>query len=121
MAYDEPAHLPTVRAFAQTHAVKFGLAPDQADRLVLAVSELVTNTLQHTDGGGEVRIGTDGESVTCDVIDSGPMRTFGRTMPAPHSEGGRGLAIVERLCDEVTAFADGAGSTIVRLRFAIEA
>lgn len=118
IAYSEPAHLPVVRAFVHARARALGLAAEPSDLLTLAVSELVTNTLQHTTGGGEVRIWADEERLTCDVVDSGPMRTFGRVMPAADAERGRGLAIVERLCDEVTAIA-AQGCTVVRLRFAM--
>ncbi len=117
-AYREAAQLSAVRAFVHARAVRSGLSPDQAARLGLAVSELVTNTLQHTTGGGTVRIWADRHHLTCDVIDSGPLPTFGRTMPPPQAVRGRGLALVERLCDEVAAI-DGVDCTIVRLRFAI--
>ncbi|MEU4621872.1 ATP-binding protein [Actinoplanes sp. NPDC023801] len=116
ITYHQADDLPLVRAFAQRHAENLGLGPDQVMSLVIAVSELVTNTLQHTSGGGRVRIWTDNGRVICDVIDHGPMRAFGRPMPAPDADRGRGLAIVERLCGPVDAIA-GEEGTIVRLRF----
>ncbi|MEU4426573.1 ATP-binding protein [Actinoplanes sp. NPDC024001] len=118
-AYHDPADLPTVRTFVYAHALKAGLTTERAGCLTLAVSELVTNTLQHTSGGGEVRIWTDGGRLHCDVIDGGPLRAFGRTMPAADAVGGRGLAIVERLCDEVRAIAVD-GGTVVRMAFVID-
>ena len=119
MAYREPGDLPRVRAFAQQQAERFGLAPEQAASLTIAVSELVTNTLQHTTGGGEVRIRVDHDWLTCDVVDGGPLRVFGRPMPAADAIRGRGLAIVERVCDEVSAIS-GTDGTTVRMRFAID-
>ena len=118
MAYSEPDHLPAVRAFTQTRAEALGLGPDQVTSLLIAVSELVTNTLQHTTGGGTVRIWAEDGLVTCDVLDGGPMRSFGRRMPAADADRGRGLVIVERLCDQVSAIAGSHGTT-VRLRFAL--
>jgi len=116
MSYTAADDLPAVRAFTQRHAAHLGLDPEQIMSLTIAVSELVTNTLQHTTGGGRVRIWAEDGQVVCDIIDGGPMRAFGRRMPAADADRGRGLAIVERLCDQVSAIADGEG-TIVRLRF----
>jgi serine/threonine-protein kinase RsbW len=119
MAYHEAEDLPRVRAFTQRRAEQLGLTPDQVMSLTIAVSELVTNTLQHTSGGGLVRIGAENAHVTCEVVDHGPIPAFGRPMPAPDAHRGRGLAIVERLCSQVDAIA-GEEGTIIRLRFEIE-
>ncbi|WP_327037667.1 ATP-binding protein [Micromonospora maris] len=118
MPYRVVDDLPLVRAFVREQAHRLGLTADSTDALALAVNELVTNTLQHTSGGGQVRIWYDDASVYCEVVDSGPMRTVRRAMPTPDAERGRGLAIVARICDEVTAYAEP-GGTIVRLRFAV--
>ncbi|MFC4069962.1 ATP-binding protein [Actinoplanes subglobosus] len=118
MGYHQAQDLPGVRAFAQRRSERLGLAPDQVMSLTIAVSELVTNTLQHTSGGGRVWIRAEDGYVVCDVIDGGPMRAFGRPMPTPEARRGRGLAIVERLCDQVDAIAAAEG-TIVRMRFGI--
>jgi serine/threonine-protein kinase RsbW len=118
MAYSTADHLPAIRAFAQRQAEHLGLAPERTVSLIIAVSELATNTLQHTSGGGLIRIWADNDQFTCDVIDGGPLRSFGRQMPAADADRGRGLAIVERLCDQVSAVASAEG-TLVRLRFAL--
>jgi anti-sigma regulatory factor (Ser/Thr protein kinase) len=116
MSYDEPGDLAGVRAFVRARAGDLGLPASRADLLSLAVSELATNTLQHTAGGGLVRLLVEPGRVLCDVIDQGPLRTFGRAMPAADAVRGRGLAIVERICDDVgIAAVDGA--TRVRLMF----
>jgi serine/threonine-protein kinase RsbW len=115
--YNGAEDLPKVRAFVRERARSFGLGEEPVERLALAVSELVTNTLQHTTGGGEVRMRADGATVCCEVVDGGPMRVWGQNMPAADAERGRGLVIVERLCDEVTAFTES-GRTVVRLRMA---
>ena len=51
----------------------------------------------------------------CAVIDQGPLRTLGHDMPTADAVRGRGLAIVERICDDVTVSATPEG-TRVRLR-----
>jgi serine/threonine-protein kinase RsbW len=119
IAYSGTEHLAAVRAFVRTRAPALGLTPGQTEMLALAVSELVTNTLQHTTGGGRVAVWADEKYLTCDVTDGGTARPFGRGMPAAHANGGRGLAIVERVSDEVTTFSTP-GGTVVRVRFALK-
>jgi anti-sigma regulatory factor (Ser/Thr protein kinase) len=119
MAYAVPDDLRAVRAFVADRASALGLAEARVDLLTLAVSELATNTLQHTSGGGRVRVWADGGQVVCDVVDSSsgeaPVRAFGRAMPGADALRGRGLAIVERVCDTVDVGAVD-GGTRVRIR-----
>jgi serine/threonine-protein kinase RsbW len=114
ISYHEPADLARVRAFVRTAAVALGLSDVRAEMLTVAVSELATNTLQHTSGGGRVRIWGDTGQVCCEVADRGPARVLGRPMPTADAPRGRGLPIVERVCDEV-GVADGPDGTRVRL------
>jgi len=115
--YAVPGDLAQVREFVRTRAADLGLPEHRAELLTLAVSELATNTLQHTAGGGVVRLWAAGGRVRCEVIDGGPIRTLGRTMPAADAPRGRGLAIVERICDEVGVDTIGDGT---RVRLALE-
>jgi serine/threonine-protein kinase RsbW len=119
MSYDQPGDLAGVRAFVRASAGDLGLPAGRADLLTLAVSELATNTLQHTSGGGRVRLRLESDRLLCDVIDQGPTRPLGRTMPAAQEVRGRGLAIVERICDEVGIESED-GSTRVRLTFLLK-
>jgi serine/threonine-protein kinase RsbW len=114
-AYASPGDLATVRSFVRRHSA--GLATARADLLVLAVSELASNTLQHTTSGGLVRLCERPTSVICEVIDAGSADARPRdgAMPAAGARRGRGLAIVHRVCDEVAVFVRG-GLTVVRLR-----
>jgi anti-sigma regulatory factor (Ser/Thr protein kinase) len=114
ISYHEPADLATVRAFVWAAAVELGLPDFRAEMLTVAVSELATNTLQHASGGGWVRIWGDAGQICCEVADHGPPRSLGRPMPAADAPRGRGLPIVERICDEV-GVADGPDGTRVRL------
>jgi serine/threonine-protein kinase RsbW len=119
MSYDRPADLAGVRAFVRAGAGDLGLPDRRADLLTLAVSELATNTLQHTAGGGRVRLRAEPGRLLCDVIDQGPVRRLGRAMPAAQEVRGRGLAIVEHICDEVGIDSEN-GSTRVRLTFLLD-
>ncbi|MBM2621336.1 ATP-binding protein [Actinoplanes sp. LDG1-06] len=119
-SYAEPGDLAKVRAFVRDRSTGLGLPEERAELLTLAVSELATNTLQHTAGGGVVRLWASDGRVICDVIDGGPIRTLGRTMPAADALRGRGLAIVESICDEVGVETAGDG-TRVRLELNLKA
>jgi serine/threonine-protein kinase RsbW len=114
LAYHEPTDLAVVRDFVRTRSIALGLPELSADLLTLAISELATNTLQHATGGGLVRVWARADAIGCDVLDQGPVRTLGHTMPAADAIRGRGLAIVERLCDDVAVDTE-AGRTRVRL------
>jgi anti-sigma regulatory factor (Ser/Thr protein kinase) len=79
--YHDQADLSEVRRFVRRAALAHGLDDARVERLILAVSELATNTLQHTSNGGQVRVWADGDSVLCEVIDAGPPRSFGNCPP----------------------------------------
>ncbi|GAA2628265.1 ATP-binding protein [Paractinoplanes durhamensis] len=113
-AYLEPGDLAAVRDFVRTQATALGLPRLRADLLTVAVSELATNTLQHTGGGGRVLIWAEPGRVCCEVIDQGRPPGFGRAMPAADQPRGRGLAIVERICDDVDAVTS-ADDTVISL------
>ncbi|MET8093517.1 ATP-binding protein [Micromonospora sp. NPDC005220] len=115
MAYEVATDLRPLRAFVCHGAMAQGLSAERVELLALAVSELATNTLQHTTGGGLVRLWAEGDQVFCDVVDQGPPRALGRDMPAANAVRGRGLAIVEQICDEVRVLTAGEG-TVVRIR-----
>lgn len=114
MAYGEPGDVAVVRSFVRSAAVNRGLSAARAELLVLAVSELATNTLQHTTGGGRVRVWSHGHQIVCEVTDGGAARSIGQ-MPAADSQRGRGLAIVRRVVDAVSIYA-GPGGTVVQMR-----
>ncbi len=114
MSYAVPADLRAVRSFVAERAGSLGLAAARTELLTVAVSELTTNTLQYTSGGGHVRIWVDDGRLICDVVDGGGPRAFGRAMPSPESVRGRGLALVERICDSVSTMAVP-GGPLVRL------
>ncbi|WP_328469564.1 ATP-binding protein [Actinoplanes sp. NBC_00393] len=114
MSYSEPDDLRAVRAFVTERALALGLPAGRVGVLTLAVSELTTNTLQHTEGGGHIRVWAENGRLVCDVVDGGPDRPFGRAMPSAEAIRGRGLAIVERVCDSVYTWTVP-GGTLVRI------
>jgi serine/threonine-protein kinase RsbW len=114
MSYSKSTDLSAVRAFVAAKASALGLSAARVELLILAVSELTTNTLQHTTGGGRIRVWAGAGQIACDVVDGGPLRSPGYAMPAAETLRGRGLAIVERVCDGVEISAV-AGGTLVRI------
>lgn len=117
MAYGDADDLAAVRAFARSRAAALGLPERRVEMLALAVSELATNTLQYTAGGGRVRVWAESGQLYCDVIDRGPMRSIG-DMPPASAVSGRGLAIVRRVADSVDIIPDSEG-TLVRVRMSL--
>ena len=119
MSYAVPDDLRRVRAFVTERALALGLSEARIDVLTLAVSELTTNTLQHTTGGGHIRVWAEDGRLICDVVDQGEGRPFGRSMPSAEAIRGRGLAIVERVCDAVHT-TRVPGGTLVRICLDLE-
>jgi anti-sigma regulatory factor (Ser/Thr protein kinase) len=70
---------------------------------MLAVDELVSNTIKHGGGFGRLATWIDGSRLVFEVIDGGLITDplAGRRRAAADQENGRGLAIVHRICDLV--------------------
>jgi anti-sigma regulatory factor (Ser/Thr protein kinase) len=84
--------------------------------LILAVNEAATNALLHGGNEGELRIWTDGREVVCEVTDSGTFHEplAGRQRPEPDWVCGRGVWLMNQLCDLVELRPTDTG-TVVRL------
>jgi anti-sigma regulatory factor (Ser/Thr protein kinase) len=80
-----------------------GLGEARTADLVLAVDEVATNSLRHGGGRGTLRIWREDGAVVCEVRDAGRIEDpmAGRERPAPDGDGGRGLWMVNQLCDLV--------------------
>ncbi|MEU8007491.1 ATP-binding protein [Catellatospora sp. NPDC049111] len=104
-----------IRGFVRDRAVAAGLSTARAEMLMLAVSELMSNTIEHTGGGGVVRVWAEAGAVVCEVRDQRPggWRPASAVMPAADAIRGRGMAIVSRVCDAVSV--DGDGSVQLRM------
>jgi anti-sigma regulatory factor (Ser/Thr protein kinase) len=92
-----------LRELVARHAVAAGLDPSRAADLVLAVDELATNSLRHGGGRGTLRIWRDDAALVCEVRDAGRFEDplAGRERPSVDRDGGRGLWMVNQLCDLV--------------------
>jgi anti-sigma regulatory factor (Ser/Thr protein kinase) len=122
-----PAGPHTERAFGSgelsqlRHAVsEWATAPamraDHIEELVLAVDELATNSIRHGGGSGTLRCWREGESLICEVRDLGWIDAplVGRRRPDPEASSGRGVWLVNQLCDLVQIRSAPTG-TVVRV------
>jgi anti-sigma regulatory factor (Ser/Thr protein kinase) len=112
-----PGGLRGLRAAVRAHGVREALSSDRAEDLVLAANEVVTNGLRHGGGRSRVAMWTDGDSVVCEVRDSGVIADplVGRLAPRSNAPSGRGLWLVNHLCDLVQLRSSPQSGTVVRL------
>ena len=101
-------------------AISAGLLPSRVDDVVLAVSEAVSNSVDHGGGHGRLSIWqTDGRLV-CEVADQGSITDplAGRVRPRPTQPDGRGLWLINQLSDltQLRLLPDGQR---LRMQFAI--
>ena len=116
----EWGQLALVRRAVGERAERFGLTGDRNEDLVLAVSELAANSILHAGGEGVVRIWCEPGTVLCEVIDRGRLDRplAGRVRPAPDAPDGRGLWMVNQVCDLVQMRSTPDGN-VVRLHMSL--
>jgi anti-sigma regulatory factor (Ser/Thr protein kinase) len=113
--------LSDLRRFISREANDASLEGTRRDDLVLAVNELATNSVCYGGGRGVVRIWREADTLLCEVLDSGHIDelSLGRACPTPDQLAGRGLWLVNRLCDLVQIRSSPAGSVVrVHMRLA---
>jgi hypothetical protein len=87
--------------------------PIEHDAL-LSASELVTNVVEHTDGGGELRAWDPKPDVPMrlEVEDSDPTIPAPSSAPHDNPAGGRGLMLVDRISDAWGIFTAALGKVV---------
>ncbi len=110
--------LAAARGFAQLWADRHGLRDPRFGDLVLAASELCTNSVLHGGGEGVLRLWREPGHVVVEVCDHGTLADpLAGRIPAPQgSLGGRGLVLVNLLADLVRVHR-APGSTRIRAFF----
>lgn len=134
----DPAEVGRARRWVRSRLLSQGVDPDApiAETLVLVVSELVTNAVVHTGCPAVLRLlmpvdvppagcgaADGGTGATRAVAMVGPLRVevadASRIAPAPRHAGddedatnGRGLELVELLCDRWGWYPDGSGKRV---------
>jgi anti-sigma regulatory factor (Ser/Thr protein kinase) len=106
------------RKFAKEHALQAGFDPRRLDDLLLAITELVTNSVEHGGGRSSVHLWAADDAYVCQVADSGYIsdQLAGRVPVGPERTGGRGLLVVNHLADLVRVHSEPS-STTIQMRF----
>ena len=102
------------RYLVYARAADAGLSTARTSDLVLAVNEILTNSVRHGGGTGVLRIWQDNGSVVCEVEDAGSIADplADRRKPDPNRPGGRGLWMANQLCDLVQIRARPSGNLV---------
>jgi anti-sigma regulatory factor (Ser/Thr protein kinase) len=113
--------LSEVRQFAAERAQAIGLDFARIDDFVLATNELATNSLQHGEGSATARIWRCDGSIACQVENAGRIDQplAGRRRPSPEQPRGRGLWLVNQICDLVQIRSGDSGS-VARLQMSLQ-
>jgi anti-sigma regulatory factor (Ser/Thr protein kinase) len=112
----EGEELAATREVVFRRAADAGLSSSRAHDLVLAVNEVLTNSIRYGGGGGVLRMWRDDGRLVCEIEDRGRIHDplVDRRRPEPDQPNGRGLWIANQLCDLVQLRSPTSG-TIVRL------
>lgn len=93
------------------------LGVERTEELVLAVDELASNSIRHGGGAGMLRWWREEDELLCEVQDGGWIRAplVGHVRPSIDACSGRGVWLVNQLCDLVQIHSAPGGS-VVRVR-----
>ncbi len=96
--------------WARAHA----LDGERVDELVLAFSELATNSISYGGGSCTLRFWREQHVLMCEVQDEGELHAplAGRVRPPPLARRGRGLWLANQLCDLVQIRSASAASVV---------
>jgi len=95
-----------IRSFLGT-----SLSPEDENAVLLVVSELVANAVQHGEAPIELRVASSAGCIHIEVKDAGHRRPVMRT-PIPRGQAGRGLVIVNGLGRWGYSLIEGGGKTV---------
>jgi anti-sigma regulatory factor (Ser/Thr protein kinase) len=112
--------LGALRSFVMEATATTSLGPERAGDLVLAVNELATNSICHGGGEGTLRVWREERTLLCEVRDSGYISDadvcMGGEPPRPDAMSGRGLWLVDQLCDDVQISSSPHAGSAVRVQ-----
>ncbi len=101
------------RELVRRRACEAGLE-GRADDLILAVNEILSNSLNHAREDGTLRVWQEDDGLVCEVRDHGHILQplIGRAEPALGQVGGHGIWLVNLVCDLVQVRSSEDGSTV---------
>jgi anti-sigma regulatory factor (Ser/Thr protein kinase) len=113
LAFDA-SELGGIRRFVARRAHSAGLDGERAEDTVLAVNELVTNSIRHAGGHGVLRVWQEPGVLLCEVSDPGYIQDplAGRRRPENAQVGGYGLWLANQVCDLVQLRSSESGTTV---------
>ena len=105
--------LSAARRLVRGRAIAAGLG-ERADDFALAASEVLSNSLEHAEESGTLRIWNEPDGIVCEVRDRGRILQplVGRVEPATGELGGKGIWLVNLVCDLVQVRSSEDGSTV---------
>jgi anti-sigma regulatory factor (Ser/Thr protein kinase) len=91
-----------------------GLTRERREDVVFVVNEAATNVIKHGNGRCAARLWRDGRTVVSEVSfdTSLPDVLAGRRRPLPDAADGRGLWLINQVCDLVELRSGGTGTTL---------
>lgn len=106
--------LAAVRTLVRRCTREAGLSDQRAIDLVIAVSEVAANTVQHARTAGTLDIWREAGEIICQITDAGFISDplAGSRAPQPGATTGYGLWMVNQICDKVDLRSDETGTTI---------
>jgi hypothetical protein len=112
--------LPALRAALLERLQRIPLSPNRRMDMLVAVNEAAGNSLRHSGLPARVRLWLENGSLVCEVAGGGHVQDplAGRRSPLPSAESGRGLWMINQVCDLSQLRSDGSGTTL-RLRMAV--
>jgi anti-sigma regulatory factor (Ser/Thr protein kinase) len=101
------------RSLVRRRAQGAGLG-ERTDDYVLAVNEILSNSLHHANHAGLLRIWDEPDGLVCEIRDSGHINQplIGREEPVPGQVGGHGVWLVNLVCDLVQVRSSPDGSAV---------
>jgi anti-sigma regulatory factor (Ser/Thr protein kinase) len=109
-----PRDVPATRRTVAQYGRRVGLSDEQVEVLELAASELATNSIRYGGGTGTLAMWLEPDAVVIEFSDAGHLADplAGRLTPPLDSPGGRGLYLVNQLCDLVQVRSSPQGTTV---------
>jgi anti-sigma regulatory factor (Ser/Thr protein kinase) len=98
------------------------LDPVRREDLVFAFNEAASNAIRHADGRAIIRVWREGGDVVGEILTNSTIEDplVGRRTPGPEDDGGRGLWLINQVCDLVEVRSDAARVS-VRMHVALRA
>jgi anti-sigma regulatory factor (Ser/Thr protein kinase) len=116
ISFKAPGALRHVRRLVAEHARRVGMSAGRSAELMIAVSEIASNSLRHGGGQGRLLVWQENGSLICEVRDHGHIDDplVDRRRPAPEAQGGYGLWLTNQLC-ELVQLRTSPQSSVLRL------